>query len=327
MTRGVRRRRTGWVLAVLLVATALVFALGPRARMDIHLEPIALPEDLDAWLAAREARFTDLRPEADKRIVWIDPARKTRTGISVVYVHGFSATRKEVHPLAETIAARLRANLFETRLAGHGRSDDAMGEATLSAWLDDVLEAHAIGRRLGDRVVVMGTSTGGTLVTWLATRPEARDLDALVLISPNYGVRQWNAPMILWPWGEQIGRFVVGDYRVWQPASAAQAAHWTTRHPIRALIPMMQSVQLAGSLDLRTVKVPTQIFYSPEDQLVDSAQIERRFGEIGAADKQLVPVDGVEDPQRHVLAGDILSPGTTGRLADAVVEFVHRRTR
>ena len=38
--------------------------------------------------------------------------------------------------------------------------------------------------RLGERVVVVGCSTGGTLATWLAA--SGADLAALVLISPNY---------------------------------------------------------------------------------------------------------------------------------------------
>lgn len=314
-------------VAALLLAVALVFALGPRARMDIRLTPIDLPEDLESWLAASEARFTDLRADAGKRIVWTDPARKARTPYAVVYVHGFSATRMETAPLAGSIASRLGANLFETRLAGHGRSDDALGEATLSAWLDDVREAHAIGRRLGERVVMIGTSTGATLVTWFATRPEASDLGALVLISPNYGVRQWNASLILWPWGEQIGRWMEGDYHVWQAVNAGQAANWTMRQPIRSLIPLMQSVKLADTLDLSTVKTPTQVFYSPQDRVVDPARIERRFADFGASAKSLVPVEGVGDPQQHVLAGDILSPGTTAKLAEAVAAFVRTDRR
>lgn len=325
-TRRSGSKRWRWIAAI-LIAVALVVALGPRARMDIRLTPIDLPADLDAWLAAAEARFADLRSDAGKRIVWADPDRKARTPFAVVYVHGFSATRMETAPLAGSIASRLGANLFETRLTGHGRSDDALGEATLSAWLDDVREAHAIGRRLGERVVMIGTSTGATLVTWLATRPEAADLGAIVLVSPNYGVRQWNAPLILWPWGEQIGRWMEGDYHVWQAVNDRQAAHWTMRQPIRSLIPLMQSVQLADALDLSAIRAPTQVFYSPQDRVVDAGRIERRFADVGASVKALVPVDGVGDPQLHVLAGDILSPGTTVKLVEAVVAFVRADRR
>lgn len=94
MSMSRKARVGGWIVATLVVA-ATVFALGPRAAVDIHIEPVGLPADLDAWLARSEARFSDLRPEADKRIVWADPVKKGRTDYAVVYIHGFSSTRME----------------------------------------------------------------------------------------------------------------------------------------------------------------------------------------------------------------------------------------
>lgn len=311
----------GWCLAALLVG-AVVFALGPRAAGDIRIEPVELPADLESWLAQSEARFSDLRPDANKRIVWADPGTRSRTPYAVVYIHGFSSTRMETSPLAETVATALGANLFYTRLAGHGRSEDAMGEATLGAWIYDALEAYAIGQRLGDRIVVIGTSTGGGLATLLAARPEARDMHTLVLISPNYAVRQWNAPVILWPWGEQIARLIVGDYRTWEASNPRQAQHWTMRYPVRALVPMMQSVALLDDLDFKTLRTPTLVFYANGDKLVDTRAIERRFAELGSAHKQLELVDYADDPAQHVLAGDILSPSATERMAAITTAFI-----
>lgn len=314
-------RIAGWILALLLVA-AVLFALGPRAASDVRIEPVELPADLDAWLARSEARFADLRPDANKYILWADAKAGSRTPYALVYIHGFSATRVETSPLAEEVAHALGANLFYTRLTGHGRSEDAMGEATLGAWLYDSLEAYAIGERLGDKVIVMGTSTGGGLATLLAARPEARNMHALVLISPNYGVRQWNAPVILWPWGEQIARLIVGEYRTWEASNPRQARHWTMRYPVHALVPMMQSIAMLDDLDFGTLRTPTLVFYAKDDKLVDPAAIERRFAEFGAARKQLELVDYADDPAQHVLAGDILSPSATGRIAAATTAFI-----
>lgn len=316
-----RSRIGGWIVAALVMA-AVAFAAGPRATVDLHPEPVSLPADLEAWLARSEGRFSDLRADADKRIVWADPVKKGRTDFAVVYIHGFSATRMEAYPLADRVAAALGANLFYTRLAGHGRSEDALGEATLNAWMQDTLEAHAVGRRLGDRVVLIGTSTGGGLATLLAALPEAKELHALVLISPNFGVRQWNAPIILWPWGEQIARLVVGEYRTWEASNPRQAQHWTMRYPVRALIPMMQSVALIDDLDFGALRTPTLVFYARGDRLVDGDAVERRFAQLGAARKELVRVDYAEDPAQHVLAGDILSPGATAPIAETIVRFV-----
>lgn len=317
-----RIRTFEWWIAGILLVLAVVFAAGPRATLDLRSTPVKLPADLDGWLAQSEARFPDVRRDAGKRIVWANRSTKARTRYSVVYVHGFSATRMETAPLAETVAKALGANLYYTRLAGHGRSEDAMGEATLGAWLGDTREAYAIGQRLGERVVMIGTSTGGGLATLFAAGEEVADLHALVLISPNFGVRQWNAPIILWPWGEQIATLIVGDYRTWQASNPQQAQHWTMRYPVHALVPMMQSVALVNQLDLRLLKTPTLVFYARGDRLVDPGAVERRFAELGAPHKQLVPVDYAEDPAQHVLAGDILSPGATPRIAEAIVGFI-----
>jgi hypothetical protein len=68
----------------------------------------------------------------------------------------------------------LGANLYFARLKGHGRSGDAMLEGSVQGWIDDFAEAVAIGRRLGERVVIMATSTGASLATSAAAGPDAR---------------------------------------------------------------------------------------------------------------------------------------------------------
>ena len=84
--------------------------------------------ELDGWLHASEAAFTDLRPGTNKGIVWHGADRQRRPW-AVVYLHGFSASRLETAPLAEVVAQALGAHVFYTRLTGHGRGGQAMAEA------------------------------------------------------------------------------------------------------------------------------------------------------------------------------------------------------
>jgi alpha-beta hydrolase superfamily lysophospholipase len=102
-------------------------------------------------------------------------------------VHGFSATRQEIAPVPERVAAALGANLFETRLAGHGRERDGLVDVRAEQWLDDGRELLGVGRALGERLTLIGTSTGATLALALASHPDFRVVDSLVLISPNFG--------------------------------------------------------------------------------------------------------------------------------------------
>lgn len=314
-------KRIAGVLGVLLVVVLVVFLLGPRTSADETIRDLNLPDDLDTYLADAEAQFTDLRPDVDKIIVWIDSARQ-KTPLSVVYVHGFSATRQETRPFSDTLAARLGANLFYTRLTGHGRSDDAMGEATANDWLNDTVEAFRIGQRLGERVIVVGTSTGATLALWLAAQPMVKDLAALVLISPNFAPKDPNAQMLLWPWGEQIAEGVLGPYRTWEPHNEAQGRYWTTRYPTSAVVTMMGLVDLVEHTDLGTITTPTLMIYSPNDQVIDAAKVVARFPEVGATYKRLIAIESAGDPSNHVLAGDILSPNETVLLVDSTLAFL-----
>jgi pimeloyl-ACP methyl ester carboxylesterase len=309
------------LLAGLGAAFALLLLLGPRPVVDEHLRPVDLPADLEAYLAASEAHYPDLIPGAEKTIIWAGPDTSRRL-LSVVYLHGFSATRQETRPLADTVATRLGAHLFYTRLTGHGRSDDAMAEASINDWLNDAAEALAIGRRLGERVVLIGTSTGATLAAWLAAQPGADALLALVLVSPNFGPKDPASRLLLWPWGTQLAQAVVGEYYVWQPANADHARFWKTHYPSRALVPMMGLVDLVHGLDLGRIQIPTLFVYSPNDQVVDPERIASTIPRFGSRENAVFVIDNAGDPSDHVLAGAILSPEQTLPVADRVLTFL-----
>lgn len=311
------------VLAVLVVVFATV-VLFRSTRIDLPAPPsrAALPEDLDAYLVDAEARFDDLVPGTGKTITWYDPAARERTPLSVVALHGFSASRQETAPLAAEVARVLGANLFETRLQGHGRDGAAMAEASVRGWLADTREAIEIGRRLGERVVLIGVSTGGSLVLWAATRPELRsDLAALVLISPNLGPRDGKAALFLWPGGPTIARWIFGPERVWEPQNEAHARYWTERYPIGALQPMMRLVAGVRRLPMEEIDVPTVLFHSERDEVVGVEAARDAFDRLGTTRKERHVIDP-GDADGHVLAGDVLSPGTTDAVVRAVVRFV-----
>ncbi|HSO21149.1 MAG TPA: alpha/beta fold hydrolase, partial [Desulfosarcina sp.] len=169
--------------------------------MPAPLTPI-VPDSVDAldgYLHRAESRVAGIRRGCEKTIVW-HGGRRQRRDLAVVYLHGFSASRRETWPLCDRLAESIGANLFYTRLAGHGRDGNALAEATLSDWQADGLEAVDIGRRLGRRIILVGMSTGGTLAAWLATQPKVAPLlHSLVLLSPNFMPKNPLAAAALWP--------------------------------------------------------------------------------------------------------------------------------
>jgi len=196
-----RQRR--WVRGSLLVLAGLgmLWSKGPRARLEpdgmlpsaIVTSESGFPDSLatwPAWLEANERRAGVTDTGVMKRVVFADSVPQ-RTTWSVVYLHGFSATRQEAAPLVEYIADSLHANLFEVRLQGHGLPADSLATASARQWIRDAESALTAGAALGDSVLLIGTSTGGTLAAWLATEPDSLRpaLRRVVLISPNFAVR------------------------------------------------------------------------------------------------------------------------------------------
>ncbi len=311
-----------WVCGVLVVLA--FFATGPRVNLEYQLKTPQLPADLDDYLRGSEAGVPDLVPDTEKRIVWADDRQKTRTPLALVYIHGFSATRQEISPVCERLAARLGANLFLTRLTGHGRTGAAMAEATIEDWLQDGIEALAMGQRLGERVVLIGTSTGATLISWLLANGHQNSVAGAVMISPNFGPRDPLSELLLWPWGAQMARMVEGPVWRWQPINERHERFWTTEFPVEALPTMMGLVKLARESDLGKVRVPLLALFNSGDRIVNSDAIKTYFDRFGSQRKQLVEIKTTGDPQRHVLAGDVLSPGTTDEIVDRIAEFSTR---
>ncbi len=305
-----------------LVALGILVAVGPRVDTDTTTQPVALEGDLDAMLKKQEARFVDMRPNTQKSIRWYHPTTKAQTPLSILFFHGFSASRMEVEPLCTKLAQALQANVFFTRLRGHGRSGDALAEGSVRAWAQDAREALQISRRIGKKVIIMGSSTGATLAVWLAAQPFAKDIFAHIWMSPNFGPRDKRADILLWPWGKQIATLIQGKRRRWEPSNEGQRKYWTYDYPIESLLPMMALVRLARDTDLRRHQTPTLIIYSQKDQVLDPRLIEARFPLLASKHKKLLPFNTSSDPSSHVLAGDILSPRTTQPLFDATMAFL-----
>lgn len=311
-----------YIVIFLICAAIVVFLTGPRVPIDPTIREFNLPADLDAYLRMAEARFSDLVPHTEKTIVWADPIKKQQTPVSIIYLHGFSATRQETVPLADMVARELGANLFYTRLTGHGRPAEFMGAATVNDWLNDAAEALAIGRRLGEKVIVLSVSTGGTLATWLAAWDRSEDVLAYILISPNFMPAKAESRLLMLPWAKILVPLVYGKIWHWTPVNALHGQYWTTDYPMAANITMMGLVQFVRKLDFSQMRRPVLVCLSHKDEVVNPHETEKYYARIGTAIKQKIVIDDAQDPRQHVIAGDILSPNTTQRIANLIVDFV-----
>ncbi|MET0331106.1 MAG: alpha/beta hydrolase [Dyella sp.] len=224
-------RRGWWLLSLGLMA---LLALGPRVHptaLQVRMPTVPQqPAALAAYVDTAERQAGPLRPDAQARIVWADPAHPQRTGCAIVYIHGFGASQGEGAPVHRELAHDFGCNLYLARLPGHGLvAPDAMAGLTAQTLLDGAARALAIGHALGDKVIVIGTSMGGTLAVQLAALAP-QQVDALVLWSPLVRERNDALRPLLWPWGATYLRYAVNHGSVLMKGDPVSNAWATYTH-------------------------------------------------------------------------------------------------
>ena len=183
------------IIAALVAVLAIVYFLGPKpAAPNYNNNLIQVPSDpaaLEAFIRSKEAAHK-VKPDNEARIVWANDSTKAKTPYVIVYLHGFSASQEEGNPVHKNIAGQFGCNMYLARLSEHGIDTiDPLVNMTATSLWESAKEAYAIGKQLGDKVILMGTSTGGTVALELASNFE--DVAGLVLYSPNIAINNPSA--------------------------------------------------------------------------------------------------------------------------------------
>ncbi|MBT6096855.1 MAG: hypothetical protein HOH05_00610 [Marinovum sp.] len=108
---------------IIFLAVLLLWVFGSRELADLKwsFDENSLGSDLDNYLKTAESKLPDIVPGTEKRIIWHGKPHQ-KTPVSIVYLHGFSASSEEIRPVPDQVAQSLGANLYFARLTGHGRS-------------------------------------------------------------------------------------------------------------------------------------------------------------------------------------------------------------
>ncbi len=272
----------------------------------------------------REAAVPGLTTGTAAGFVWANSLPAV-TEYSVVYIHGFSASRRETWPLADIVAGKLGANLYYPRLTGHGSSGSALAAATASDWIQDVCDAVNIGKVIGKKVLVIGMSTGGTLTLHHALTYPSDGIALLVLLSPNFGLRNRFIPLLGSPALRPLHNFLKADLAGFKPFNPDHERYWTSRYPLSTLRNLMQVVALTTRIRRLTLQQPVMFIYSPADRLLNVGNLIRFYHRLTAPEKRLLPITGCDNSESHVIAGTICSPSTTNLTAEEIVSFCRPR--
>jgi pimeloyl-ACP methyl ester carboxylesterase len=282
------------ILGFLLVLLLILYLLGPRPSKPA-LRPVLpeLPDDLrqlEALIRQNEEAIPDIKPDNASQIIWFDSSR-TRTEYSLVYLPGFTASHVEAKPVNRDFAQRFGCNLYLPRLHSYGvQREDAMLDFHPDSLLASAAEALAVGKMLGEKVILMGGSTGATLALILAA--EFPDIAGLILYAPNIALGDPNAWILSRPWGLQVMRlFSGGKYREYE-ASEEYKRYWITRYRVEAVVQLQKLLE--ESMVPETFEKVTQPLFmgyyfkneEEKDEVVSVAAMREMFEQVGTSKEQ-----------------------------------------
>ncbi|MGZ3796083.1 MAG: alpha/beta hydrolase [Pseudobdellovibrionaceae bacterium] len=308
-----------WTLIgfLLIAAGTLTLTIFYPANPELATwTPPRLPQNLEVYLQAEEALIHP-KPGTEKGIIW-NSIQKNKTPYSLVYLHGFSATRREVSPVVEDLGSKFHSNIFFTRLHGHGLGVKDFDQASALEWVQDANEALEIGKRLGEKVILIGTSTGVPLALHLASQKDPA-IAALVLISANFRPYRGESILSAGPLGEFITELLIGkEGYSWHPRSPENAYFWTTTFPPGAIHTLMELLKYANKIDLHSIEIPSLWIYTHKDTVVNTELIQEKFQTMGSRKKKIVDTGAPS----HVLAGAIVNPGETEKVESLALDFL-----
>ncbi len=302
--------------AILITAVILtIYFIGPSPSTPAYNKTFPeIPEllKLEEYVKNKEA-IHHLKKNNEARIIWANDSNVQKTNYSLVYLHGFSASQEEGNPVHRNIAKRFGFNLYLSRLSQHGiDTTDQLINLTADNYWESAKEALAIGKKIGNKVILMGTSTGCAQALQLAAAyPD--DIAALILYSPNIAIKDSKAFLLNNPWGLQISRLVIGsNYFDPKDNRPIYSAYWNKPYRLEALVNLQEMIETSMNKEtFKKIKMPVLMLYyykdeEHQDQVVDLGAMNKMFEQLSTPDS-LKRSKAMPSTGDHVMASPIKS--------------------
>ncbi len=306
--------------AFILFLLGFVYAIGPKKTYDpVVLNDVEMPtelERLEVWLEKKETTIPELKPGNEAKIIWSNDSLKNKTEYALVYMHGFSASHEEGAPLHTDIAKRYGMNLFLARLEDHGRRDtNSLQNLTPDNFLYSAEEALKIGHLLGEKVIVMSCSTGGTLSIILAS--EGFDIHSMIMYSPNIDIYDPKSNLLLYPYGEKLSELVLGGRHNRINYDTTAQKYWSSIYHTNGIFALKTLIKDYMHEDVfQKITQPTFVGYyykneDEQDKVVSVQRMKEFYSQINTPEdkKRIVnfPASG-----HHVISSYVMSKDING---------------
>jgi len=201
-------------------------------------------------------------------------------------------------------------------------------------WWKSSREALAIGKSLGEKVIVMGTSNGSTLALILASF-YPQDVYALINMSPNIAINNPNAWLLNKPWGLQIARLVTGGKSMSSKPDSAVDRYWNNTYRLEAVTELQELLDdkmSAETFEKITCPSLTLYYYKSEqeqDKRVKVSAILNMHAQLATPDSSKV-LKAIPNAGSHVLGSHLMSKDIEGvqlAIKQFAIEKLHMHLR
>jgi pimeloyl-ACP methyl ester carboxylesterase len=258
------------ILLYIIGVLIIIYLFGPRPETPVYTATLPVVPgtgELEKFISAKEAAHK-IKPDNEARIVWVNDSLKQKTDYAIVYLHGFSASQEEGNPVHRNIAKKFGCNLYLSRLAEHGiDTTEQLQNLTADNYWESVKQALAIGKQLGNKVILMGTSTGGTQALQLAAA-YPNDVAALILYSPNIAINDPNAWLLNDHWGLQIAKLVKGgNYNDPADERPIYKQYWNKPYRLEAIVALEEMLETTMNKEtFGKIQQPVLMLYYYKDE-------------------------------------------------------------
>ncbi|EOQ87846.1 alpha/beta hydrolase family protein [Leptospira yanagawae serovar Saopaulo str. Sao Paulo = ATCC 700523] len=201
-----------WVTAITLILSSFLLSTYKWTTGEYNYDSNRKFENFEAFYQneLEISKKENTKPNNEEYLIRVS---EEPTPIAILYLHGFGASRGEGEEVTNKLSEYFGANTYYVRLPGHGTNIEDHLNTPFQKYLQDAEDSLIYTKELGHKTVVIGTSMGGNIATYLAAKhPEL--IDSLILASPFYDFDDPTAHLFRFYWGKSFIDSIKGEIRI-----------------------------------------------------------------------------------------------------------------